>query len=160
MNVSSNDFKAEVQALQERYINALDRKDMEGWLDCFSPNGGYICTTAENHSQNLPIAIMHDMSPECLRDRIKFIEKIWSGTYEDYTTRHFIQQVSWEDVEDGVRINTSFLTSFVDKNGMSGLLATGCYEDEVEFVDGTPLFRKKIAIIDASVTPRYLVYPL
>lgn len=149
-----------IDDLQQRYTRALDRKDMQAWLACFSDKGEYVCTTAENEASGLPVAIMLDDGPERLKDRVKFIEKVWAGTFEDYSTRHFVQRVSHMEGTDVVAVETNFMVSYSADGGPTQMLATGIYEDEVELHADGALFRRKKAVIDSSVTPRYLVYPL
>jgi len=149
-----------ITALQERYVRALDRKDMQAWLACFSPRGGYVCTTAENDREGFPVGIMLDETHPRLMDRVKFIEKVWAGTFEDYSTRHFIQRVGGQERDDVVEVETNFMVSYSPEGGLSQILATGVYRDEVELYPDHALFRRKVAVIDSSVTPRYLVYPI
>lgn len=149
-----------IDELQQRYARALDRKDMQAWLACFSDRGEYVCTTAENQSSGLPVAIMMDDSPERLKDRVKFIDKVWAGTFEDYSTRHFIQRLSCEEAGDAVAVETSFMVSYSADGMPTQMLATGMYQDVIEVNGDAALFRRKMAVIDSSVTPRYLVYPL
>lgn len=149
-----------VDDLQLRYTRALDRKDMQAWLACFSADGGYICTTAENEAQNLPVAIMMDDRYARLVDRVKFIEKVWAGTFEDYSTRHLVQRANVERDGALIRVESNFIVSFSAEGGPTHLLAAGVYRDEIEIEDDRALFRRKTAVIDSSVTPRYLVYPI
>ena len=149
-----------IDELQQRYTRALDTKDMQGWLACFGEQGAYVCTTAENESQGLPIGIMRDDSRERLMDRVKFIEKVWAGTFEDYSTRHFVQRISHAEAGETITVETNFMVSYSAEGGPSQMLATGIYRDEVELSADGALFRRKTAVIDSAVTPRYLVYPL
>jgi len=50
----------QLDALQVRYIEALDGRNMRAWAKCFSEEGSYICTTQESEEQNLPLALMMD----------------------------------------------------------------------------------------------------
>lgn len=158
--MSTNHLHHQIDDLQRRYARALDRKDLAGWLACFGTGGGYVCTTAENDSQGLAIALMMDDSPARLKDRVKFIEKIWAGTFEDYSTRHFVQRMETAEADGVVEVETSFMISYVDKGGSAAMLATGVYRDRVEITPEGAKFRAKRAVLDAPVTPRYLVYPI
>src|SRR5437764_14991668 len=79
--------------LQMKYLAALDRHDLDAWLDCFAAEAGYACITRENHDAGLPVALMLDDTRTRLKDRVKFINEVWSGTFEDYATRHFVQRL-------------------------------------------------------------------
>lgn len=150
----------QIDDLQREYISALHRKDLGAWLACFSDQGGYELTTAENHAEGLPIALMLDDSPERLRDRIKYIERIWNGTFEDYTVRHFVQRLAASDTDGRIDVQTSFIVSYVTNGGMPAILGTGVYHDQVQITVDGPRFDRKLAVLDAPVTPRYLVYPV
>lgn len=150
----------QIDNLQREYISALHRKDLGAWLACFSDRGGYELTTAENYAEGLPIALMLDDSPERLRDRIKYIERIWNGTFEDYTVRHFVQRLTASDTDGRIDVQTSFMVSYVTNGGMPAILGTGVYHDQVQITVDGPRFDRKLAVLDAPVTPRYLVYPV
>jgi anthranilate 1,2-dioxygenase small subunit len=152
---------SQVDALQMRYIAALDRHDLESWLSCFADKGSYTCITRENHDAGLPVALMLDDCYDRLKDRVKFINEVWSGTFEDYSTRHFVQRVDCSEAAPGLlSVLTNFMLAYTNGRGTSEILVTGVYEDNVDLTDGTVRFRSKRAILDTVVTPRYLVYPV
>src|SRR3546814_9586134 len=66
------DVLASLDALQNRYIAALDGKDIAGWADCFSQreDATYICRSAENEANGWPIALMLDDCRARIADRI------------------------------------------------------------------------------------------
>ena len=98
----SPEILASIDALQVAYARALDRFDMPAWLDCFEDDAGsYICTTRENEEQDLPLALMMDDNRVRLGDRARFINEVWSGTFEEYTTRHFVQRLDCIETAPG-----------------------------------------------------------
>jgi 3-phenylpropionate/cinnamic acid dioxygenase small subunit len=152
---------AQVDALQMQYLAALDRRDMKAWLDCFADQASYVCITRENHDAKLPVALMLDDCRERLRDRVNFVDEVWSGTFEDYTTRHFVQRFEATPGSDGgINVLSNFMVSYTNRRGGSEILVTGVYEDEVATGGNAPRFRAKRAILDTVTTPRYLVYPV
>lgn len=158
------DLLARLDMLQARYLDALDSKNMPGWLDCFSTvaAAAYVCTALENYERNLPVALMLDDCRARLEDRVTYITEIWKGTFQDYRTRHFVQRLEATAQADGViamRSNVSVLYTPEDTGG-SEVLAIGSYYDKVCFATGEPLFLAKSAVLDTRVLPRYLVYPL
>jgi anthranilate 1,2-dioxygenase small subunit len=150
-----------IDALQIRYLAALDERNMEGWLACFAEEAGYVCTTRENHDADLPVAMMLDDSRARLKDRVKFVNEVWSGTFEDYATRHFVQRVDCRP-EGGGRfgVRTNFMVAYTNRRGGSEILVTGVYEDVVKIEGDDARFISKRAILDTVTTPRYLVYPV
>ena len=150
-----------VDGLQTAYIAALDRRDMAGWLACFDEaEGTYACLTEEGVQQDLPLAMMLDDTPARLRDRVRFVEEVWAGTFEEYTTRHFVQRLSCCDLAAGcVAVTSNFLVTYTSARRHSEILVAGRYEDEVVVGEATR-FRRKRAILDTVTLPRYLVYPV
>ena len=155
---------ARIDELQTRYINALDSKDIPGWLETFAvvPDASYICTTQESVDRNLPLALILDDCHARLQDRVTYITKIWAGTFQDYRTRHFTQRVSAEQISDNkVKVRTNFTVIYTPEDtGSSEVLTAGVYEDVISLANGSAQFISKKAVTDTSVLPRYLVYPL
>lgn len=160
----SAETESAIDRLQTRYIAALDNKSMEGWQQTFAsrPDSSYTCTSAENVAAGLPVALMLDDNRARIADRVTFVNKVWSGTFQDYQTRHFIQRLQCEPAgEQRYTVRTNFSVMFTpEETGDSRLLVCGIYEDEV-LADGEQFyFLHKRAITDTIVLPRYLVYPI
>jgi 3-phenylpropionate/cinnamic acid dioxygenase small subunit len=155
---------AQIDALQVRYIAALDARNMDGWLATFSSSAeaSYICTTAESVEANLPLALILDDNHARLEDRVKFVTRIWVGTFADYRTRHFIQRTACRAVSAGVfDVETNFLViSTPSDTGRAQLFATGVYQDRVEMRSEGAVFISKKAVTDTAVVERFMVYPL
>jgi 3-phenylpropionate/cinnamic acid dioxygenase small subunit len=150
-----------IDDLQMKYIAALDRRDLDAWLECFAPEASYVCITRENHDAGLPVAMMLDDTRARLKDRVKFVKEVWSGTFEDYATRHFVQRIdSSRDAGGRAKVSTNFMVSYTNRRGGSDILVTGVYEDEIDLGGAEPRFISKRAILDTVTTPRYLVYPV
>lgn len=151
----------QIDALQLEYLRALDRRDMPAWERCFGKTASYICITAESEDQELPVALMLDDSRERIADRVKYVTKIWAGTFEDYRTRHFVQRLSYARLADSrVEVQSQFLIAYTTSRGQSELLATGVYFDDIVIDSSGARFLSKKAVLDTAVTPRYLVYPI
>lgn len=169
----SFDELAALDELQWAYMEALDRKEMHGWLACFAdaPEAAYILNSRDNVERGLRIAMMLDDCRDRLIDRCTFVEQVWAGTFQDYRTRHFAQRVHVERVAAegaGQGGNTAtlcmrshFSVNFTpDDTGISALLATGVYEDVVRLADNRAQLLSRLTILDTAVLPRYLVFPL
>ncbi|WP_321390653.1 aromatic-ring-hydroxylating dioxygenase subunit beta [Emcibacter sp.] len=156
------DVLYQLDDLQNRYISALDNKDMSGWADTFSKQKDttYICRSAENESMNLPIALMYDDCRARIEDRITFVTKIWKGTFQDYRTRHFTQRLSVEqESENTFRMRSNFSIEYTFDPQASSNLAAGVYEDVITLEDGEAKFLSRRAVYDTTVLPQYIVYP-
>ena len=153
-----------IDALQNRYIDALDGKDMTGWLDTFAnqEDSAYVLTTRDNEDSNLPLALMLDDCYARLEDRVTYVTKIWAGTFQDYRTRHFVQRTNCNASVDGrctVRSNFTIFYTPLD-TGQSEVLACGVYLDEIIINGADTSFASKKVVTDTGVLPRYLVYPM
>lgn len=162
MSAISQERLSLLDELQNRYVAALDNKDMAGWAATFSQrdDASYICRSSENEAMGWPIALMLDDCRARIEDRIMFVTKIWRGTFQDYRTRHFTQRLSCELLgEDTFRVHSNFVIDYTFDPHASKILATGSYEDTVSFAEGDPQFISKRAIYDTTVLPQYIVYP-
>lgn len=151
----------QIDALQTRYIAALDSKDMPGWLDTFASDGSYICIANENEESGLPLALMMDDCHERLEDRVTYVTKVWAGTFEDYQTRHFVQRIACTpkggDLYETV---SNFTVFYTDSAGNTGTLVCGRYVDKIVLGSGGAKLKSRRAVMDTNVAPRYIVYPL
>lgn len=151
-----------VDDLQRRYVEALDHRDLNAWLDCFcqSAASSYFCISAENVENKLPIGLMYDDCRARIEDRVTFITKVWVGTYQPYRTRHFVQRIgSGKRAGGQLHLVSNFSIAITPEGGTSSLLAVGQYEDVIELDRGEPRFLSKRAVYDTTVLPRYIVYP-
>lgn len=158
---------AAIDALQLRYIEALDEKDMDAWLATFAkaPDSAYYLTTRENHDDGLPLGLVHDDCHARLQDRVNFVTRIWAGVYQDYQPRHFVQRLRCEAVagaagEYDVKSNFSMIFTPSD-SGRTQVFTAGVYLDRVVIgADGTAAFKTKRVVNDSRALEQYLVYPV
>jgi 3-phenylpropionate/cinnamic acid dioxygenase small subunit len=154
-----NEAYLAIEALQNDFIVALDNKDWDGWLKTFSPDGQYFAVASDDAAAGRPLALMMDDCYERLQDRVTYITRIW--TYEDYQTRHFVQRVKTTQAGDNeYDVISHFSVYFTSEAGETNILAVGKYEDRVVISGDGARFKKKRAVIDTFLLPRYLVYPL
>jgi len=150
---------AAIDALQNRYILALDNKDWDSWLQAFTPDGQYFAVAADDAQAGRPLALMMDDSYERLQDRVTYITRVW--TYEEYQTRHLAQRVQTQRLNDQeYNVLSHFSVFFTSEAGESNILAVGKYEDHVVIAADGARFKRKRAVIDTFLLPRYLVYPI
>ncbi len=158
----SAEILAGIDALQLAYARALDRFDMPAWLGCFEDGAGsYICTTRENEEQGLALALMMDDSRQRLADRVRFIDEVWAGTFEEYTTRHFVQRLDCAESAPGrYTVESNFMVAYTTDRRNSEILCAGIVLDEIVIEGAGARFASKKAVLDTVTTPRYLVYPV
>lgn len=155
---------AQIDELQIRYACALDERNMHDWLGTFaaSAEAAYICTNVESVKAGHRLAMMLDDCRARIEDRVTFITKVWAGTFQDYQTRHVVQRISARDDGAGrLRVRSNFFVSYTpQETGQTLLLASGVYDDTVVVEHDGARYLTKTAVMDASVLPHYLVYPL
>lgn len=161
MDIASNVLR-KIDELQLSYIDALDSKAMDRWLDTFDAQGSYTCRTAESEEAKLPISLILDDCRERLEDRVKFITQVWTGTYQDYRTRHVAQRIACREEAPGLyAVRSNFIVTYTSKDsGRSEVFSSGVYLDRVAIEGGEARFRSKAAITDVPILPHYMVYPL
>jgi len=149
----------QLDALQVRYTEALDSRNMQAWAQCFSSEGSYICISRESEEQNLPLALMMDDNRNRIEDRVNFITQVWAGTFEDYTMRHIVQRLSVAQMADAVyEVKSNFIIAYTTMRGQVDILTSGVYHDEISLLP-TIAFKSKRAVIDSVTPSRYIVYP-
>ncbi|MFS0736606.1 aromatic-ring-hydroxylating dioxygenase subunit beta [Sphingomonas sp. 1P06PA] len=150
--------------LQGRYAHALDSQDMAGWLALFASEAeaSYICITREHVRAGLPIALMMDDCRARLEDRVTYVTRIWAGTFQDYQTRHLTQRLSADRAADGtIHMVSNFVVyATAEENGVAEILTTGEYRDVICADADGHHFLSRTAVLDTSVLPRYIVYPI
>ena len=162
--MTDTDVPAAIDALQTRYIAALDDRNMEAWLATFSkdPDASYTCTTAESEEAGLPLALILDDTYTRLQDRVTYVTQIWAGTFADYRTRHFIQRTAARPASGNqYDVETNFMVACTPvETGRTELFMTGMYFDRVVVDSNNALFLAKKAVMDSSMVERFMAYPL
>ena len=165
MTDSMNGLEMALDRLLLADANALDSKDMKGWLANYAEENeaSYYCRAAENTEHNLELGFMFDDCRARLEDRVTYVNEIWAGTFQDYRTRHFVQRVSHWQVDASTAEAISNFSVFMTPmdTGVTQVLAVGRYLDRLRLSDaGDAKLLSRRAELDTSVLPRYLVYPI
>jgi len=149
-----------VQALQARYVQALDDDRLEAWPDFFTDQCRYLVTTAENLAQGLPLGMIYATSRAMLRDRVRSLRE--ANVYEAQRYRHMIGPPVLEAGEGGViHAQTNFMVVRTMHTGETVMFATGRYDDRV-VLDGpqAPCFAEKVVVLDSRQIDTLLAIPL
>lgn len=162
MSKASAVNKELIEDLNSEYIAALNDFNMDDWLACFSQQGQYILISEENIRRNLPIAFMLDDCYARLKDRVKQVMEIQYDSSEHYQMRHFTQLISAAELKTGeLTANYNFSVYYTPRDThQTETLCVGRYEDTIVIESGEARFKKRVAIVDTNVLPRYVVYPV
>jgi len=162
MSTLPNEHQRLIDELQARYIVALDTRKMTDWANTFAAEASYICKTLESEEAGWPMALIMDDCRGRIEDRVKFVEKIWAGTFQDYQTRHMVQRIECTSAgKDQYRVRSHFTIMFTRSDtGVTSVLASGVYDDLIDVQGQQALFRERKVVTDAPLLPHYIVYPL
>jgi 3-phenylpropionate/cinnamic acid dioxygenase small subunit len=152
--------RAAIDALNHRYVEAIDSGHLEAWPACFTAEGLYRAQGRENYDRNLPLALMECRGTGMFADRVLVIQKIM--VYAPRTIRHVVSPAQLIARHgDSVTARTSFCVFHTLPHAPTELLSVGRYEDRIVGLDsGTARFAERIAIYDTLLVPGALVYPL
>ena len=154
---------AQVRRLEQRYVDAVDSRRMEAWLDCFTEDGSYYVLGVDNEADDLPLCLMMDDCRERLEDRATFVDEVWPGSYEDYQTRHFVQPLRLEADESAAgrfRSLSNFTVFATDARGRTSLFIAGQYRDRIRVSGEECRYVERRVVMDTFTTPGVIVYPL
>jgi anthranilate 1,2-dioxygenase small subunit/terephthalate 1,2-dioxygenase oxygenase component beta subunit len=149
-----------VQALQARYIQALDDDRLEDWPNFFTDTCRYVVTTADNLAQGMPLGMIYATSRAMLRDRVRSLRD--ANVYEAQRYRHMIAPPVIERGEGGVvHAQTSFMVVRIMHTGETIMFVTGRYDDRI-LLDGpdAPRFVEKAVVLDSRVIDTLLAIPI
>ena len=152
-----------VRRLEQRYVDAVDSRRMDAWLDCFTEDGSYYVLGADNEADGLPLCLMMDDCRKRLEDRATFVDEVWPGSFEDYQTRHFIQPLRLEADESDpgmFRSLANFTVFATDARGRTGLFIAGQYRDRIRVNGEDCRYVERRVVMDTFTTPGVIVYPL
>ena len=165
-DIDDRRVEALVRALERRYVDALDSRRMDAWLDCFTEDGSYYVIAADNDSDDLPLCLMMDDCRERIEDRATFVREVWPGSFEEYQTRHFIQPLRLEsepETENGPGMFAAlanFTVFATDARGRTSLFIAGQYRDRIRVEGVECRYRERRVVMDTFTTPGVVVYPL
>ena len=149
-----------VQALQARYVQAIDDDRLEAWPDFFTEQCRYLVTTADNVAQGMPLGMIYATSRAMLRDRVRSLRD--ANVYEAQRYRHMIAPPVLEPGDDGlVQARTSFMVVRIMHTGETALFVTGRYDDRIR-LDGPdgPQFVEKTVVLDSRQIDTLLAIPI
>ena len=159
-NAETIALRLELEDLYAEYADCLDAGELERWVELFVEDCVYRITTRENHARGLPLGLVFCESRGGLRDRVMAIRK--TSVFRPRQMRHLAGAVrvleTRDDGEIHARIGFAVFETLLGEE--TRLFATGCALDRV-VRDGDRLrFRERICVLDSSLVPGSLVYPV
>jgi len=149
------------------YAAALDRRDLNAWVDFFAEEASYAVVSSENETAGWPVSLIDDGSRSKIEDRVRFIRDVWDGSYNDYLQRHILStplltkaQSGSMDIEQSFAVYATDLDLSGESGGRSTLLCVGRYQAGITGSPNEPKLSKLKAILDTCTLTQSLVYPI
>jgi salicylate 5-hydroxylase small subunit len=147
-----------IEELYAVYVQLLDERRYDEWLELFVENCMYVVKARENEDRGFPLAALAFESLGMLRDRIYGISN--TLYHEPYYQRHLVSNFLIRRDDDGYRVDAHYLVCRTKAGELSEVYSTGRYRDRIVDVDGVLRFAEKRAIYDSELIPNSLIYPI
>lgn len=149
----------ELERLYADYCDTLDDGDFERWASFFTEVCSYLVTTKENVERGWPIALLNCESRGMIVDRTIAIQK--TLYYLPRMQRRLVSGIRVTGVEGaGTLVRASFALFETLVGEHTTVLATGRSLDVVAHEGGALKFAKRVIIVDASLVPNSLPFPI
>jgi salicylate 5-hydroxylase small subunit len=155
----SAEERVAIEELYATYVQRLDGRDYDGWVDLFTEDCTYVVKARENDDRGLPLALIDFESKGMLRDRIYGITN--TLFHEPYYQRHLVSSfLMRRDGASSYRVEANYLVCRTKAGALTELYNAGRYRDRI-VVDGDALlFAEKHAVYDSELIPNSLIYPI
>ena len=158
MAIVSDVVRYQIEALNTRYIRAIDDDALEDWPKLFTEECLYRITTRENFSQNLPLPLMECASRGMLIDRVFGYRRV--NIYEPQRYTHLLSGLVIEPIDAThmrCRLNYAVIRTMV--TGEMMIFSAGVYHDRIALGDET-LFEERIVVQESRRVDTLLVIPI
>jgi salicylate 5-hydroxylase small subunit len=151
--------RAAIEDLYAAYVQRLDGRDYDAWIDLFADECTYVVKARENEERGFPLSLLAFESKGMLRDRIYGITN--TLFHEPYYQRHMVSNfVMRRSGEGDYFVECSYLVLRTKANALSEVYSTGRYRDRIVRARDALLFADKNAIYDSELIPNSLIYPI
>ena len=158
MAVVSDVVRHQIEALNTRYIRAIDDDALEDWPKLFTEECLYRITTRENFSQNLPLPLMECASRGMLTDRVFGYRRV--NIYEPQRYTHLLSGLVIEPIDaTHMRCRQNYAVIRTMVTGETMIFSAGIYYDRVVLGDEA-LFEERIVVQESRRVDTLLVIPI
>jgi 3-phenylpropionate/cinnamic acid dioxygenase small subunit len=159
MDEISETVRRQVEALNTRYIRAIDDDAVEEWPKLFTEECLYRITTRENFSQNLPLPLMEGTSRGMLIDRVFGYRRV--NVYEPQRYTHLLSGLVIEPIDaTHVRCRQNYAVIRTMVTGEMTIFSAGVYHDRVLLNGDQALFEERIVVQESRRVDTLLVIPI
>jgi 3-phenylpropionate/cinnamic acid dioxygenase small subunit len=154
----SEAVRRQIEALNTRYIRAIDDDAVEDWPKLFTEECLYRITTRENFSQNLPLPLMEGTSRGMLIDRVFGYRRV--NVYEPQRYTHLLSGLVIEPIDaTHVRCRQNYAVIRTMITGEMTIFSAGVYHDRIRLGDEV-LFEERIVVQESRRVDTLLVIPI
>ena len=151
--------RAELLALQDDYVAALDEDRLEDWPGFFTEDCLYEIIPRENLNAGLPAPLVRLDNIRMLRDRVVSLRR--ANIFEQPIYRHALSGLTFHQRDDGsFDVRSSYIVVNTSMAGDTRVYQSGQYLDHVVRTKDGLRFATKRAVYDTSRVPTLLAYPV
>jgi anthranilate 1,2-dioxygenase small subunit len=154
----SEAVRRQIEALNTRYIRAIDDDALEDWPNLFTEECLYRITTRENFSQNLPLALMECASRGMLVDRVFGYRRV--NVYEPQRYTHLLSGLAIEPLDaTHVRCRQNYAVIRTMITGEMMIFSAGVYHDRIR-LGAEAQFEERFVVQESRRVDTLLVIPI
>jgi len=156
--MNNRELRFLVEEFNTAYCNALDRKDLDAWVDMFTENCVYKITSRQNFDSGLAGGLVFDDSIGMLKDRAYVLTN--TQYFGPRTIMHICGNTTVCFVDDIIHSSTNYiyLETLVEEE--TKLHLSGTYYDKFVLNDDILKLKERIVVYDSNLINSVLVYPI
>ena len=159
MAIVSDVVRHQIEALNTRYIRAIDDDALEEWPKLFTDRGVYQVIPRENLGRQPALPIMYCDGRGMMEDRVRSLRE--ANIYNLHYSRHVVSNIEILSARnDSFEVAACYTVYQTDLEGQTRLFSVGQYRDVIAVAGGELEFREKIAVCDTFNIPNLLAIPL
>jgi len=158
MTEISEAVRRQIEALNTRYIRAIDDDALEDWPKLFTEECLYRITTRENFAQNLPLPLMECASRGMLVDRVFGYRRV--NVYEPQRYTHLLSGLVIEPIDaTHVQCKQNYAVIRTMVTGEMMIFSAGIYHDRI-VLGAQAMFEERIVVQESRRVDTLLVIPI
>lgn len=151
--------RAQIEALNTRYIRAIDDDKLEDWPQLFAESCLYKVVTRENFDRGLPLAMMECAGRGMLIDRVTGYRRV--NVYEPQRYTHMLSGLTIAELgEAQFACRQNYLVIRTMVTGEMSVFSAGVYLDRILLSGDGAIFEERIVVQESRRVDTLLVIPL
>lgn len=154
-------LKAEVEAFNNAYCDALDAQRLDDWTEFFTEDAFYSVISRENHDGGFPVGLIHCEGRGMIRDRAFALLK--TAMFGPRYLRHMVSNLAVEPLADdgSFRARASYIVfEVLTDRPDARILQVGRFLDVFRRVDGSLKLAERRCVYDNLLVPTALCIPV